>query len=139
MRPKVAPLRLTVALVLAGAALSLGSQAAADCAAPSVHVSPRRVVPGDELSVTGDSWGDACNDTPGPVCNPPPLGDPIEDVRLGLWAAGEGTVHFGTLDADEEYSFDATVEVPDVPPGTYSLRATGDEHVADARVVVVRD
>jgi hypothetical protein len=131
-------LRLGIALLVAGAGLSLGSPAAADCAAPFVHVSPRRVAPGEELTIEGDSWGDACNDTPGLGCDPPPLGEPIEDIRLRLRSVdGAQTVDLGAIDADDGYSLATTVEVGDLPPGVYLVTASAGGHRATARLRIV--
>lgn len=121
----MARLRLLVTLAAAAALLSLGSPAGADCGGPDVDVSPRIVSPGDDLPISGHGWGDACNDTPGPGCDPPPLGDPIQDIRLVLSSSdGPASVHIMTVDADE-YLFDVTFEVPEVPPGRYRLEAAG--------------
>lgn len=131
-------LRLAVTLFVAAAGLSLGSPASADCAAPFVHVSPRRVAPGDELTIEGESWGDACNDTPGPGCDPPPLGEPIEGIRLQMRSVhGSETVELGTVDADDEYSVATTVEVGELPSGVYVVTASADGHRATARFRVV--
>ena len=127
--------RLLVGLMVAAAGLSLGPPAAADCAAPSVGVSPRRAAPGGELTIAGRSWGDACNDTPGPGCDPPPLGEPIDDIRLQIRSVdGSESVDLGTVDADDEYSLGATVEVGDLRPGVYLVTATGGGHRATARL-----
>jgi hypothetical protein len=136
----MARLRLGVALLVAGAGLSLGSPASADCAAPFVHVSPRRVAPGEELTIEGDSWGDACNDTPGLGCDPPPLGEPIEEIRLHLRSVdGSETVDLGAIDADDEYSLKKTAGVGDLPPGVYVVTASGGGHRAIARFRVLGD
>lgn len=131
-------LRLVLGLAVAAAALSLGSSASADCAAPFVEVSPKRVGPGEEITIEGRSWGDACNDTPGPGCNPPPLGEPIEDIRLLLRSVeGSKFVDLGTVDADDEYSLRMIVEVPDLPPGAYFVLASGDGNRPTARLRIV--
>ena len=118
--------RVLLTLVAAAAALSLGPPAAADCTGPEITLSPRRAAPGDEVTVAGHGWGDACNDTPGPVCNPPTLGDPIQNIRLELDGVDLDGVDLGTFDADDEYSFETTIEVPQLTPGRYVLRAKGD-------------
>lgn len=120
----MARLRVLVGLSVAVAALSLGSPAVADCGGPDITVSARRLSPGDDLTITGRGWGDACNDTPGPGCDPPPLGEPIEDIRLRLTSA-DASVGLATVDADDEYSIDVTLEVPEVPTGTYRVEAAG--------------
>lgn len=135
----MARVRLVLGLVVAAAGWSLASPASADCAAPWVDVSPRRVAFGDELTIEGHSWGDACNDTPGPGCNPPPLGRPIEDIRLQLERAdGSHRVDLGAVDADDGYALRTTVGVRDLPPGAYLLTASGGGHQATARLRVVR-
>ncbi|MDQ3981725.1 MAG: hypothetical protein M3271_03480, partial [Actinomycetota bacterium] len=60
----------------------------------------------------------------GPGCDPPPLGEPIEDIRLTLMSV-DASVSFATIDADDEYSIDVTLEVPEVPPGAYRVEAAG--------------
>jgi len=115
-------LRLMMAVMAAAAALSVGGSAAADCAAPDITATPRRVSPGDRLSIQGRSWGDACNDTPGPGCNPPPLGAPMSDIHLQLKDKDTGrTLDLITLDADEDYQIEASVIVPEVPAGRYEI------------------
>lgn len=133
---RVARLRLVLGLSVAAAALSLGSPASADCAAPYVEVSRRRAAPGEDVTIEGRGWGDACNDTGGGFgCDPPPLGEPIEDVRLGLRGAdGSELMDIATVDADDEYSFHTTFEVPDLPPGDYLVRANGDGNRSTARL-----
>ncbi|HEX2058616.1 MAG TPA: hypothetical protein VHI71_09620 [Actinomycetota bacterium] len=117
-----AKLRLLIGLVAATGALSLGAPAVADCGGPEIVVSPREAAPGDEIVIGGRGWGDACNDTTGPGCDPPPLGEPIQDIALQLKGRGDGvTVDLATVDADDEYLFETTVTVPDVPPGRYFI------------------
>lgn len=125
--------RALLTLVAAAAALSLGSPAAADCTGPEIDVLPARVSSEDQLTITGSGWGDACNDTPGLGCDPPPLGDPIQNIRLEL----DG-VPVGTVDADDQYSFETTIEVPDLSPGRYVLRATGEGGRTTGVIRVVR-
>ena len=115
-------MRLMMAVLAAAAALSVGTSAAADCASPTISISPSKVSPGDRLSINGRSWGDACNDTPGPGCNPPPLGAPIRDIHLQLKDQNTGrTLDLVTLDADEDYQIEASVVVPRVPAGRYVI------------------
>lgn len=83
------PLRFVLALAIAAATVSIYSPTAADCAAPTIDVSARKVAPGDEVVIEGYSWGDACNDTPGLGCDPPPLGEPIE-VPPGRYEVVDG-------------------------------------------------
>ncbi len=132
--------RLAVAVVAAAAAVSLQSNAAADCGGPDITVSRRTVAPGDTIVIEGHSWGDACNDTPGPVCNPPPLGEPIQDIRLQLRGRTSGdTVDLAMVDAGEDYLFETTVTVPDVPPGRYEIvDARGQGYFVGRALRVVR-
>lgn len=96
---------------------------------------PRRVAPGDELAIRGHGWGDACNDTPGKGCDPPPLGEPIGRIRLQLRSVdGSEFVDLGTIDADDEYSLGTTVEVGGLPPGAYLVTARGGGHRATTRL-----
>ena len=136
----MARLRLLITLAAAAAVLSLGSPAGADCAAPSVEVSPRRVSPGEDLSITGRGWGDACNDTGGAGCDPPPLGDPIEDITVELRTPdGSRSVTSTTLDAGEDYMFEISAEVPDLAPGTYLVRASGGSTRATVQLRIESD
>ncbi len=114
--------RVLAATLAAASALSIHSMATADCAAPSLEVTTKDVSPGERLLVVGHSWGDACNDTPGPGCNPPPLGEPIQDVTILLKNKSTGeTVEVALVDATDEYDFEVTITIPDLPPGKYVL------------------
>ena len=115
-------LRLLTAVLAWAAALSFGSSASADCVAPDITISASSVAPGDRVSIAGNSWGDACNDTPGKGCNPPPLGDPIQDIRFELvHRASKETYPLTTVDANDDYAFTTTAEIPEVPPGRYEI------------------
>ena len=112
--------RVVMALVLVGSALSITPRAGADCSGPIFEVDDRRITAGDQLRITGSGWGDACNDTGGPGCDPPPLGEPIQDVTIMLRnKATRETVEVATVDADDEYAFEVVVEIRDIPRGRY--------------------
>lgn len=127
-------LRLVLAVIAVGGLVSVGPSASADCAAPSLEVGVSEVAAGEPLRISGHAWGDACNDTSGPgPCNPPPLGNPIQDITLELRNKETGTRYdLATVDANEEYAFDVTVIVPQVPARRYELSDSRDQgHYAD--------
>lgn len=132
--------RLILAVATSGVALSLGTVAAADCGGPSLQVrGASELSPGDEIVIRGGAWGDSCNDTPGGCRDEPPLGRPLQDIRLRL--RNEATLDsfdVGVVDADEDYAFEVTIRVPKVPPGTYLLTAGGERTASAARLLRVR-
>jgi hypothetical protein len=132
--------RFVIALFGVAAALSTGSSAAADCAAPDISAQPRTVAVGSQLSISGNAWGNACNDTPGPGCNPPPLGEPIRDIQLQLQNKETSEVFdLIALDANEAYGFETTVEVPDVPAGRYEIADARGEGYWVGKSLLVTD
>ena len=115
-------LRLLVAVMAVVATMSISPWAAADCAAPDVSTSTRSASPGEEIVVVGQHWADACNDTQGPGCNPPPLGDPIQDIHLQLMNMRSGrSFPLVTVNATSDHDFEATIEIPEVPRGRYEI------------------
>lgn len=115
--------RVPIAGAVLGAVLSVNSMVAADCSGPTFEVSEREIRPDDLLRIRGQGWGDACNDTPGPGCDPPPLGQPIQDITFVLRNRTTGDYsEVATVDADEHYGFELTITVPDISAGMYVVR-----------------
>jgi len=119
----VSSFRVLIAGALLTAALSVNSVAAADCSDPIFEMSESEVRPGDQVRISGHAWGDACNDTPGPGCNPPHLGQPIQDITFVLRNRTTGdSLEIATVDADENYGFELALTVPDIASGKYVVR-----------------
>ncbi|WP_354587949.1 hypothetical protein [Janibacter sp. UYMM211] len=114
----------------AAAVLALGVVVAptahADCAAPSITVSPTSAKPGDRITIAGAAFGTDCNDTgngdedatPEPV-----LGDPAADINLVLSADGTRST-LATVDADADYAFTQRVTLPVDVTGPVEIYAT---------------
>lgn len=72
------PLALgTAALAFIGV-IAIAEPAAAQCGAPQLSVEPTSGPPGTTVTINGQYFGTACNDTGGPG---PALGDPTQRSR----------------------------------------------------------
>ena len=129
MTRSVGALRVSLVALALGVAFGIDPAARADCAGPTFDIRQRTLRVGEDLTIQGQGWGDACNDTDDPGCGTqPPLGDPIQDIDIVLREKGTDSTHeIATVDADTEYSFETTVVVPDVPPGRYVISDTREK------------
>ncbi|MET4079517.1 hypothetical protein [Janibacter sp. UYMM211] len=118
--------RLPALAASAAAALTLGVVAApaatASCVGPSITVLPKKVGPGDQVTVTGAAFGTDCNDA-GPTVSDAVLGDPAADIDLVLNADGTPTT-LATVDADADYAFTQRVTLPADVTGHLEIYAT---------------
>ena len=83
-----------------------GGQAAGQCAAPIVTVTPAAAAPGDTVTVTSDGLS-VCEDTP----NDPSGEAPCTEVRIE-WAQGDTSRELRTADITDT-AISAEVTVPD--------------------------
>lgn len=113
------PRVLAAAAVLVGGAV-VAPAASADCASPSITVSPEQARPGDRVTISGAAFGTACHDM-GPSTLPP-LGDPAADVDLVLHD-GAVTLTLATVDADADYAIEERVTVPRDVTGDVEITA----------------
>ncbi len=93
-------------VVLVGV-LVAADPAGASCVAPSLSVQPTSGPPGTTVTLHGQYFGTACNDTGGPG---PALGDPAADINIGF-SGGLLNVDVGTAHADDQYEFTVQVQV----------------------------
>jgi hypothetical protein len=127
-------------VMVVGAVLSVNPLASADCGGPTLDVSERAVRAGDHLRIRGQSWGDSCNDTPGDGCSdPPPLGEPIEDITIFLQnETTRESFEVTTIDAEEDYTFEVVITVPDIPSGSYVVTDTPNKGGHSSTPLLVR-
>jgi hypothetical protein len=98
----------------------------ADCSGPTVHVEPRSGAPGSAVTITGEAFGDACNDV-NPQPGEPPLGNPLQDIEVAFTDAGHATFVLGVVDAGPQYHWTLESSVPgDAALGTGSFGANID-------------
>ncbi len=103
-----------VITVLPGGALIAGSPAAvayADCSGPTATYSPLAVDRGDNVTVTGHSFGASCYDTGPPPAGEGVLGRPLTGIEI-TFVQGAAEVLVAMGDADADYGFVIDVEVP---------------------------
>jgi hypothetical protein len=102
------------------------------CAAPSITVQPERAFAGDKIAVHGESWTGDCNDVitctsacSGERCTGGGPAKPATGIALILRPRGDtqGTDHelLAGIDATDQLTFDVTVTVPGLAPGSYEL------------------
>lgn len=97
--------------------------ASADCSGPSMTFSPHDVVRGGEVIATGKGWGDNCYDTGPPPDGEGVLGRPVTDIEIVV-VQGDKEWVVATVDADENYRFMSSVNVPqDATPGDAQMIA----------------
>lgn len=102
---------LVVAVVVVTLVVIAGEPASASCISPTIAFSPITVDRGQEVEVTGQGWGDACNDVnvkPGDKV----LGRPRRGIEI-VFSQGGRDIVVARGAADESYKFRATVRVPD--------------------------
>jgi hypothetical protein len=120
--------RLAVVLVVVGAfgPVGLGAvPAGASCVGPRVTVVPAEFARGDRVTISGQFWGDACNDMRFPGQNDPVLGDPVAKITINFVQGGI-RIPVARGAADKRYEFEVLVRVPaSLAPGSVDLMATG--------------
>ena len=114
----------------------LAPAAHADCSLPSIAVSSAKLVPGASITVTGSTFGTACNDV-GPTSEQV-LGDPAVDIDLILSVNGSTSI-LATVDADADYAFTQRVNLPSNVTGPGEIYATlADGYDTDPVTLTIR-
>ena len=138
------PLARAATAFLVAAPLWAAPSASGDCVGPNITIHPTALEPGDDLEVSGDAWGDACDEvdhTSGRCSSgPPTLGDPQEDIGLFLRSAGRPVrIPLDRVDASPTYEFDVAVRIPRVDPGLYEVVARSEESRDRAELRILRN
>jgi hypothetical protein len=112
------------------AVATLGATAAAaSCVGPSITASPTTLARGQQLTVTGQAWGTACNDT-GLRPGEPALGEPATGIAVVV-AQGDVRMALARGDASANYTFRVAVTVPATfRPGVARLTAQSETSAA---------
>ncbi len=110
--------------------------ALAACPAPSISVEPSSGAPGSSVTVRGEHFTSGCEDVGEGQGSPPPEPPPDEDVPI--WFVQDGQRwRLTTVDADSEYRFEVTVQVPeDAAEGAAEIVAEGENGSPSAPFVV---
>jgi hypothetical protein len=126
--------KLAVVVVTLGAWGVLGVAAApagASCVGPRVRYDPAAVARGEKVTISGEFWGDACNDEQIRGREEPVLGDPIEKITISLLQDGRRIV-VARGAADENYEFVVKVRIPrSLQPGGANVIATQHREPSD--------
>jgi hypothetical protein len=120
--------RFGAALVVLGAlgVVALApAPARASCVGPRVELEPAEVTRGERVTISGEYWGDACNDVRIAGQKPEPvLGNPVKDIQI-IFSQGERHIVVARGAADKRYRFEVPVRVPaSLAPGSVDVIAT---------------
>lgn len=127
-RPRFLGGLLVLCLVASGCATTGQEQGACAAPAPRVEARPARTAPAEAFRLQGEHFADRydCDDA-GPAdgeAADPPRGVPERDIRIEFVQDGR-TWDLGTVDSEEDLSFDVKLEVPaDAKLGPAKVRAT---------------
>jgi len=120
VRTLAAALALGCAL---GAVAAVAAPAGAQCVGPRVTVAPSEFARGDRVTISGEYWGDACNDVQIVGESKPVLGKPVQDIQV-LVFQGERHIVVARGAADANYAFTVHIRIPrTLQPGPASILA----------------
>lgn len=122
--------RTLLAATVGAAMLSVTGTSNASCAPPTIRLSSYLARPGDTITITGEGFGEGCDDTPGDggcFGGPAEQSDPYEDIPIDIRSKGGSRkkISLQVVDARANGTFRVQINIPDLSPGRYGITAGG--------------